>query len=100
MLPLAVSWTCDGELVLSSSEGRVLAAVRSGNRPFGKGTVGGGGKKVLEAMMGSRAHTESQCEESRENRSIAVAGNSDEERTRRRAKDIRHKESSPRPRIF
>ena len=73
MLPLSVSWTCDGEPVLSSSEGRVLAAVQRGNRPFGKGTVGGGGKKVLEVMMGSRAHTESQCEESRENRPTAAA---------------------------
>lgn len=38
--------------VTSSSEGRVMAAVCKGNRPFGKGAVGGGGKEVLGAMMG------------------------------------------------
>jgi hypothetical protein len=47
--------------VTSSSDGRVLPAVRIGKRPFGKGAVGGGGKEVLGAMMGNRAHT-FQCE--------------------------------------
>jgi hypothetical protein len=43
--------------VTSSSDGRVLVAVRTGNRPFGKGAVGGGGKEVLEEMVGNPAHT-------------------------------------------
>lgn len=43
----------DSKLVSTSSDGRLLLAVRKGNFGFGNGTVGGGGKEVLAEMVGN-----------------------------------------------
>lgn len=60
--PMAPSWGAwnrivrgagESKSVMSSSDGRSLEAVRRGNRGFGNGTVGGGGKEALAEMLGN-----------------------------------------------